>query len=376
MRFTPLAVVKHRIHPGSALPFNVYDGDRTLLLARGKPIESADQLAALCARGSLVDLVELYRAGDATRRAPAALLPALWAEGFDRVGQLLRQAVTPTFRAALDEAAMPVLALVDRDPDLAVFQIVRAQGDPATRYAADHAVHTAIVARLVAQRLGWDDASSTTAFKAALTMNLSVLELQGRLADQREPLSNAQRAELHAHPTESRRLLELAGITDAVWLAAVERHHEEPDGSGYPRGLRGAAEVGEIASLLRRADIYCAKLSARGYRDALPADRAGREIFMGDPSNPINAALVKAMGVYPPGCFVTLASGETGIVIKRGPTVMAPVVAAMTDRHGEPLAEPVHRDTAHPAHAIVSVLPAKTVPVRATPEKLAAMVAA
>ena len=39
---------------------------------------------------------------------------------------------------------------------------------------------------------------------------------------------------------------------------------------------------------------------------------------MQDPGHPICAALVKEFGVYPPGCFVTLASGETGVVVKRG----------------------------------------------------------
>jgi hypothetical protein len=105
----------------------------------------------------------------------------------------------------------------------------------------------------------------------------------------------------------------------------------------------------------------------------MAADRAGRELFMADPSNPINAALVKEFGVYPPGCFVTLASGETGIVIRRGPTVMAPVVAAMTDRYGDPYPDPVRRDTSLPAHAIVGVLPAKSVQVRPEPEKLVAL---
>jgi HD-GYP domain-containing protein (c-di-GMP phosphodiesterase class II) len=376
MRYTPLAVVKHRIHAGTALPFNVYDNDRTLLLARGRMIDDVDQLASLCARGTLVDLAELYRSADAVRRAPAALLPALWSDGLDRVGQVLREAGSASFRAALDEAAEPVSALIERDPDLAIFQVLRANGDPATRYATEHAVHTAIVARLVAVRLGWDDATMTSAFKAALTMNVSVLDLQGRMAAQPDPPTPAQRAELLAHPIESRRLLELSGVTDRDWLDAVERHHEEPDGSGYPHGLKGAEAVGELASLLRRADIYCAKLSGRTYREAIAADRAGREIFMGDPSNPINAALVKEFGVYPPGCFVALASGETGIVVKRGPTVMAPVVAAMTDRYGDPHRDPVRRDTAQPAHAIVGVLPAKALRVRTTTDKLAALVVA
>jgi hypothetical protein len=376
MKFTPLAVVKHRLQIGKALPFNIYDNDRTLLLARGKSVESADQFAALCARGTLVDLAELFRAADAVKKAPAAMLPALWADGLNRVGDALRHAEAETFKAALDEATEPVAALIDRDPDLAIFQVLRREDNAHLRYATDHAIHTAIVTRLVAQRLGWDHDSMTRAFKAALTMNLSMLELQGQLAQQHDPLSEEQRAAIHAHPEISRRMLEICGVTDSDWLRAVERHHEQPDGSGYPLGLKGAAEVGEIASLLHRADVYCAKLSARAYRDAMSADRAGREIFMGDPANPINAALVKEFGVYPPGCFVTLASGETGVVVKRGVTVMAPIVAALTDRYGDLHPEPVRRDSSQAQHAVVGVLPAKAVKVPAPMEKIAALAAA
>jgi hypothetical protein len=96
---------------------------------------------------------------------------------------------------------------------------------------------------------------------------------------------------------------------------------------------------------------------------------------MRDPSNPITAALVKEFGVYPPGCFVTLASGETGIVVKRGQTVMAPIVAVMTNRYGEPLPEPIRRDSSQAPHAVIGVLPAKAMRVRVPPEKLAALAA-
>jgi HD-GYP domain-containing protein (c-di-GMP phosphodiesterase class II) len=370
MRYTPLAVVKHRIEVAVPLPFNVYNSDHTLLLAKGRTIDDADQLAALFARGTLVDLAELHRGAEAIQHAPAELLPALWNDNFERIGQALYKGSSLTFRGALEEASEPVLALIERDPDLAIFQILRQDAGTNAQYGVTHSLHTAIVSRLVAQRLGWDSDSMTRAFKAALTMNISMLDLQGELALQKEPPSDAQRREIHTHPVRSREMLLMAGVTDPEWLRAVEQHHEEPDRSGYPFAIGNPSE---LATLLHRADIYTAKLSARGHREPMAADRAGREIFMRDPGNPITAALVKEFGVYPPGCFVTLASGETGVVVKRGETVMAPVVAVMTNRYGDSLSEPVRRDTSQPAYAVTAVLPARRLSGRMSAEKLAAL---
>lgn len=373
MRFTQLAVVKHRVAVGQALPFNVFNKDYTLLLAKGMSVDSTEQMEALFDRGTLVDLAELHRAPDSVKSAPPELLPTLWADNMSRVANVLLQAKTETFREALDEAAVPVLALVDRDPDLAIFQVLNQEGNETMRYGTNHSIHCAIVCRLVAQRLQWTTDDATRAFKAALTMNLAMLELQGVLATQKTPPTDEQRQQIHTHPIRSREILELAGVRDTEWLKAVEQHHEEPDSSGYPYGINNP---GEIATLLHRADVYTAKLSPRASRNAMSADRAGREIFMRDPANPITAALVKEFGVYPPGCFVTLASGETGVVVKRGSTVMAPVVAAMANRYGEALAEPIRRDTSQPGHAVVSVRANAEVKMRAAPEKLALLAAA
>jgi hypothetical protein len=94
---------------------------------------------------------------------------------------------------------------------------------------------------------------------------------------------------------------------------------------------------------------------------------------MQDPGHPVCAALVKEFGVYPPGCFVALASGETGVVVKRGPTVMTPIVAALTSPYGAPLAEPVRRDTMLPLYAIVGVLQPRQMRARLVPEQLAVL---
>lgn len=372
MAHAPLADVRHRVEAGRPLPFNVYRRDATLLLARGQVVQTAQQLEALFERGSLVDLDEVGRlAPPDPRQLPRAALAALWRDTLARIGQVLRAPQPGGFRAALEAASEPLQALVARDPDLAIFQVLRQEGNAYRDYGVAHSMHAAIVAQLVAQRLGWSDAERERACKAALTMNVSMLELQGRLAEQAEPPTAEQRREIHAHPQRSRAMLEQAGVSDADWLRAVEEHHEERDGSGYPRGLR---ELGELATLLRRSDEYTSKLSPRAHREATAADRVGREIFMRDPGHPVCAALVKEFGVYPPGCFVMLASGETGVVVKRGATVMTPVVAALTNGYGAPLPEPVRRDTMLPLHAIVGVLPLRDMRVPVRPEQVAALV--
>ena len=372
MQFTSLALVQQRVVIGAPLPFNIRDHDGQLLLARGQWLESTEQRQALFDRGALVDLAELRSTTDTVLLARPEALPGLWSRCMDRLGQTLKASSHEGFAEALDEATPPVLALIERDKDLAIFQVLRQNGNAHLQYGVNHAVHAAITGFLVAQRLGWTEADVQRVFKAALTMNLSMLELQGQLALQTRPPSAEQRAAIVAHPGLSRRMLELAGVTDSDWLTAVSQHHESHDGSGYPAGLR---DPSDIAALVRRADIYTAKLSPRVGREAITADKAGRMMFMQDPGHPMTAALIKEFGVYPPGCFVRLMSGETGLVVKRGPTVMAPVVAVLTSAYGSSLPLPIRRDTSQRDYAVHSVLTPHTGSVRVSPEVLLAVAA-
>jgi HD-GYP domain-containing protein (c-di-GMP phosphodiesterase class II) len=233
----------------------------------------------------------------------------------------------------------------------------------------NHAIHCAIAASLAAQRLGWDEYGVQRAVKAALTMNISMLELQGQLATQVTPLTKQQRDAIHAHAMEGVSQLELAGITDREWLQAVAEHHETLDGTGYPLGL---TSVTPLAGLLHQCDVYTAKLSPRRSREAMTADVAARGLFVANRGDPMTAALIKEFGVYPPGSFVRLASGETGIVVRRGPSAHTPRVAAMTNGRGAALSNPEPRDTSRPTHAIVAALGTSAAGFNASPEKLMA----
>jgi hypothetical protein len=370
MPFAPLASVRSRLVVGAPLPCSVYDNDQTLLLARGKLVGSHEQLDALFERGALADVDELLTPGERLRRAPREALPRLWNEGLGRINQALMTAPTPSFTMALDEAAGLVLGLVTRDPDLAIFQVLRQAGGPDVEYGVRRSTHTAITSYLVAQRLAWEPGQLERVFKVALTMNMSMLALQGQLARHQGPLSPEVKAEIATHPMRSVELLAHAGIRDDDWLQAVARHHEVEDGSGYPTGR---TDVGELASLVRRADVYTSKLSSRSHRDAVAADQAGRQMFMQDPGHPMTAALVKEFGIYPPGCMVRLSSGAMGIVVQRGPTVTTPVVACLTSPRGVALTRPERVDTSQAGQSVHAVVGESSCPVRVSPEKLLAM---
>lgn len=372
MQLAQLSSVKHRVHLGAPLPFNVRSADQTLLLARGQQIGSKEQLEALLTRGALVDLAELQTARDEIMKAPRQQLPRLWQRCLLQVSQtLMNSPPGHGLASALEEATQPLQTLIERDADLAIFQVLRQGANADLVYGAQRSLQTAITALLVAQRLAWSAAQCERVFKVALTMNISMLALQGQLARQTSAPSDQQRAELRSHPMRSVQMLQLAGVSDGDWLGAVLCHHENEDGSGYPSGC---SDVGELASLARRADTYTSKLSSRSSRDALAADMAGRQMFMQDPGHPMTAALVKEFGIYPPGCYVRLVSGELAIVVQRGVSITAPVVACLTTPHGQALAQPEKRDTSNPAHAIATVVGEGSVRKPLPMDRLAALV--
>ncbi|CAD5371695.1 conserved hypothetical protein [Rubrivivax sp. A210] len=373
MPYAALSAVKHLVHPGHALPFNVRDADGLLLLARGIRIESQGQLEELFTRGALVDIAELKRAEPDIANARRDELPALWSRCLAEAARTLARADSTGFANALDAAAAPVQTLIARDPDLAIFQVLRQVHNDDIDYGAQRSLRTAITCALVAQRLGWDAAQTERAFKVGLTMNISMLELQGQLARQITAPTAQQLGLLRTHPMRSVRMLEQAGISDPLWLEGVLRHHECEDGSGYPSGCR---EPGDLASLARRADNYTARLAGRVGRDAQAADRAGREMFVREPGNEMTAALVKEFGLYPPGCYVRLASGELALVVARGPTITTPIVACLSNERGMPLPRPLRVTTDPRRRAVAAVVGERSLNVRLPLDRLLAAILA
>jgi HD-GYP domain-containing protein (c-di-GMP phosphodiesterase class II) len=342
---------------GRPLPGDVYDEGGHLLLSAGFVIESDSQLETLLSRGLYVDIAAFQAHFG---NSAAALSPPPETRKFDpfllrdslkkRLNRALRSLVEdPGAIAHIKEVAADIHELAGTDPEGAV-----AAGllDEDENYSIRHSVLTAILCDLTATALGWPADRQSSVVCAALSMNATVLDLQNRLVDQAEALNPQQRDLVHGHPAAAAGRLREAGVDDPLWLAAVLEHHELDGGAGYPGGLTRPDETGQ---LVRLADVLGALVSPRGDRKALPPPQAVRALYTREVQGPCAAlagALVKVLGLFPPGTFVKLANGEIAVVHRHGAVANAPLVASITNGTGNPYMKPLRRDTQHKEFAV------------------------
>lgn len=369
----PLNDVRDLIALGQPLPFRVLDEHARLLLGKGQQVVSENQLAMLLERGAWVEREQVVAvraqraaaAGAGGGKVPSARQLTL----FDRWEQQVwdfdamqrRIGKFPNLEADIVAFAEAFVALVDRDADVALFTAVRRDDRRFALYAITHSLHVAALSLMGARLLGWEPARVRTAVLAALTMNVSTIELQAVLAEQEDPPTTRQREQIQTHPMRSAQLLRDSGVTDAAWLATVEAHHEAPGGGGYPKGL---AELPDTARLVRAADIYMAKISPRAKRASMQPQVAARELFQQEQGSPIGPALLRAIGIYPPGDVVLLKSGELAVVTRRAAKGPSPLVATISNRNGVPVLQTVPRNSAEPEFGIAGP---------ATPAQMAAL---
>lgn len=375
----PLGSVRDLMVPGEPLPFRIIDSQGRLLLAQGQSVLDARQLKSLLERGACVayDDVQVVRKtreqnGGADTGKSMSTRKLTWFDRWERhiwdIDEALRQVGRdPAALPLLEQLVQQQMALVKSQPDAALFTMLRQDDKRFALYALSHARHTALVVQLTTVLLGWNDERIHRAVAVALTMNASTVELQARMAEQSEPPSKKQIAQIRAHPAKSAEMLRASGVTDPEWLTAVEDHHEQKGAGGYPRAI---AEPGELACLVRAADVYTAKISPRALRVALPSQAAARQLFQEDPGSRIAGALIKAVSLYPPGDLVRLKNGESGIVVRRAAAGAGTEVAVLVTALGRPVSGELRRDTAVAEFAIAGPMVDRSAVPRVLPERV------
>jgi HD-GYP domain-containing protein (c-di-GMP phosphodiesterase class II) len=339
---------------GKSLPWPVYDAAGVLLLKKGMIIQSERQLQILLNRGLYRSAVNRTLNGE-SRVALDDTSPFAHIADFH---ERLKQAFGAIFKKADDaehrivRLANDIQQLCAEDSD-ALIGAVHLHHD--LEYTAFHPIHVAILCEIFAEFLKIDKATRLDLLCAALTANVSILKLQAQLHAQPGSMTEEQKQQMDNHPLRSVEMLEAAGISNPIWLTAVEQHHERKNGLGYPRGLQGEIIMRE-AKIIALSDIYSAMVVAKSYRDAHPAQDILREMFINkgkEFDEQYCLQLIKIMGVFPPGSFVKLANGETAVVTTRASNGDKwPKVASILSPRGGPYGSPLRRDSNKPNYKI------------------------
>ncbi|MDC6168130.1 HD-GYP domain-containing protein [Paucibacter sp. XJ19-41] len=373
----------HSLRIGQVLDFSLRDAEGKLLIARGQVLSDSPLVQALIQRGAWVQAHETkdyqralahkvdtmmhqgatlgaiaraqtsYRPERGGAAVPQVSDQAAWADLQLRGHALLREPRAEDFLPRFQTLQQEMLARVQQQTDAALMLLIFESSQDFQHYSARHALLSLLLCELCARQLGWAEDLRLVLGQAALSMNISISALQDRLAGRDERPSEAHRAVLLGHGDRSAELLRTLGVHDSLWLQIVRLHHEAGPG---PLAARSVPE--QMARVLRRVDLYGARLSPRRSRKALSGAQAARAVYLDELQQPdeAGAALIKAVGLYPPGSLVRLANGEVGVVAKRGHSANEPLVAALLGKSGAPLSEPVPRDTRLASQAIAASL--------------------
>jgi len=285
------------------------------------------------------------------KHLPASQALDAWDQATARTNRLLREeTIDSAWITRLAELEKTIRHLAACDPDLALYVLIEANGNNVDHYCAQHAMTCMLIADLAAEWMEWSEEERRVLALAALSMNLSITILQDSLAKQSGSLSDIQREQLATHAASSADMLAAAGVTDQLWLHVVRHHHM----AATADAIQDADAGPRLAELLRRVDIYSAKLSRRGSRQSVTPAMAARDACLDANGHPdsIGATLLRVVGLYPPGTFVELVNGESAVVIVRGAKAHTPIVASMRRKDGGLLMQPVRRDTLQMGFAV------------------------
>jgi HD-GYP domain-containing protein (c-di-GMP phosphodiesterase class II) len=348
-----------QLRVGEPIPFDCYDGQGRLLLKKGLVIDTQRQIDFLLERG----LFGMGLPGQTVSDTAIADKPAspfqLLNEIHNRLKQLLgscqESPASGNFGERTLQLATDIQKLCRNDAD-AILGAVHL--DTAGRYSIQHPLYRAVVCELLARRKDIADTDRLPLIAAALTCDLAMIELQDTLMAQGGPLTPEQQRTVTAHPEQSAHQLSILGVTDTRWLEAVRQHHELLNGKGYPYGLTDQ-DITPFARILKLADMYTAMICPKAYRKMHISKTAMRSIFVmrgNEIDGELAVLLVKELGVYPPGAFVKLQSGELAIVLRRGQNPKAPAVKAVVGPRGAPFDRPFPRATDTRDYEILDVV--------------------
>jgi putative nucleotidyltransferase with HDIG domain len=139
-------------------------------------------------------------------------------------------------------------------------------------YTREHSERVSRLAVEIGKRRGLSDERLDCLRLASLMHDIGKIGVRDDILFKPDELTPEERARIERHPALAAEILrpihgaeEIAGI--------VLSHHECPDGSGYPRGLRGD-EIPPEARILRVADVFSALTDSRTYKTAMDASGA------------------------------------------------------------------------------------------------------
>ncbi|MBV1914036.1 MAG: DUF3391 domain-containing protein [Pseudomonadales bacterium] len=291
-----------------------------------KPLESADEVVSPepevvpetaidePASASLMKEKNKKIAWQKERRKKAKVCEKAFTESVRCLSRLFGSQV-PVAEAAVEakELVDGVCSSMIQAEDVAL-QLINMEAQSASRHA--HVMNVLVLSMMIGNRIGLTEDEMHILGLGALYHDIGISELPGQVANKTTRLTEPEFEIYKRHPLMGAATAQRQGYLPRDAMRVLAEHHENVDGSGYPRGLMGdeMSRYSKVVSLVNAYDNLTNNLD--GDRELTPHE-AVSTLFSRDKNRydpEILNVFVSILGVYPPGTFVTLSDDRVGIV--------------------------------------------------------------
>jgi len=304
--------------PGMLLGKPVYDAFSRILVAKKRPL-TAEYIQKLKIRGYLGFYIEdEFSEGIEVKEA---ISPELRNRGVDA---LRKKNIDATMQVAKD-----IVGQILHSDTISLDMVDLRTFDD---YTYRHSVNVAVLSTIIGMGMGLNQSELNDVCIGAIFHDMGKLMIDGDIINKQGRLTKEEFRLIKMHPQLSLELLTNRWNVSVEAKEAILCHHENDDGSGYPRGLQ-KDEIPLYARIIHVADVYDALTSKRPYKDPYTPSES-IEYLMGGCNILFDEAVVRAflkwVPVYPKGVVVKLSDGREAIVCENTKNPIRPKVRLRT----------------------------------------------
>jgi HD-GYP domain-containing protein (c-di-GMP phosphodiesterase class II) len=232
---------------------------------------------------------------------------------------------------SLDTTVKNIIKLIEENINIFLFLYTLEEG---RNYFVVHSVNVTFYAILIGMALKYPIDKLRELGLGTILIDSGMVKMPAYIAYKQSNLSEHEHNLIKTHPLHGYKLLKQLGKVKEKSALVCLQHHEQFDGNGYPRSLKGN-QIDEYARIASIADSYEAQISSRSYREKQSFYHAMKNLLSSgvnrfDPV--ILRVFLSRMSVYPIGSIVELNDGSVGLVIGSVPKKpLRPIIKMIFD---------------------------------------------
>jgi HD-GYP domain-containing protein (c-di-GMP phosphodiesterase class II) len=257
----------------------------------------------------------------------------------DRMYSLIRKDL-PIELPSVQKVVSDILGLIKENSN--VFLFLTGLDDVDRNYLVTHSVNVTFYSLIIGQAMNYNDKQLIELGTGTILIDSGMTKIPVYIIHKQSNLTDSEYQMIKAHPLHGyKALINYTELNERIANISLQ-HHEQFDGKGYPRGLKGK-EIDEYARIAAIADSYEAQISNRSYRGKVYAYHAMKNLLASgvnkfDPE--ILKLFLSRMSVYPIGSIVQLNDNSIGIVIGSvTEKPLRPIIKLIIDSAGQKITD-------------------------------------